>query len=125
MGDEPAPPGIRARRKSAAATLLLAALLGFTAVCGVGHIYLGRARRGIIILAAAFVIAGVGGAVVAAALPESPDPDETLADLAASLLVMVALVVVYVGFVIWTAYDAWRLCKTYNAAIDDTGRAPW
>ena len=125
MGDEPAPPDIRARRKSAAATLLLAALLGFTAVCGVGHIYLGRTRRGIIILVVAFAIAGVGGAVVVAALPEEPDPDETLADLAASLLVMVALVVVYVGFIIWTTYDAWKQCKTYNAAIDDTGRAPW
>ena len=108
-----------------AATLLLAALLGFTAVCGVGHVYLGRARRGIIILVVAFAIAGVGGAMVVAALPEEPDPDETLADLAASLLVMVALVVVYVGFVIWTTYDAWRLCKQYNAAVTDTGRAPW
>ena len=112
------------KHKSMAATLLLAGLLGFTTVAGVGHIYLGRARRGIIIMLVAVGVVASGVVLAVAALPEVPDPTSTLDDFVALLMVAIAAVVVYVGFVAWSVYDAGRLCRTYNAAVDDGG-APW
>ena len=98
------------------------------------------------------VAAVLWGVVFVVALPESPDPTDTMADLAASLWVvvgfvawmvvyvgqammaklgiqwmwaLVVLVMVPVGFVIWTIFDARKLCKAYNAVMDETGRPPW
>ena len=113
-----------ARRKSMAATLLLAGLLGFGGMCGIGHIYVGRTRRGIVVLAASFAIAGLGAAALVAALPESPDPTSTLADLVAPLLALLALPAAYFGFVIWTVIDAGRACRAHNAALDGAGAPP-
>ena len=147
-----APPPLK--RKSMAATTLLAALLGFGGVCGIGHIYVGRVRRGIIILVPTLVAAALWGAVFVVALPDAPDPTATMADQAASmwvvvgfvawmvyvglamvanlgiqgmwaLVVLVMVVMVPVGFVTWTIFDARKLCKAYNAVMDETGRPPW
>lgn len=127
------------KRKSMATTTLLAALLGFGGVCGIGHIYVGRVRRGIIILVPPLVAAALWGVVFVVILSESLDP---MADLAAALelvvgfvvwmlqgkgalVAWVVLVMVPVGFVIWTIFDARKLCKRYNSVLDETGRAPW
>lgn len=104
---------------------MLAGLLGFTTVAGVAHIYLGRTRRGIIIMVVAVGVVVSGAVLTVAALPEVPDPTSTLDDFVAPLLVVVAAAAVYVGFVAWSIYDAGRLHRAYNVAVDDTGRAPW
>ena len=135
MTDTPPP----LKRKSMAATILLAALLGFGGVCGIGHIYVGRVRRGIIILVPMLVAAALWGVLSVLVLSGSPDP---MADLAAALGLVVGfvawmlqgkgalvawavLVIVPVGFVIWTIFDARKLCKAYNVVMDETGVPPW
>ena len=140
-----------------AATTLLAALLGFTGVCGIGHIYVGRTRRGIIILVPTLVAATLLGVVFVVDLPDTLGPTDTMAEPAASMwsvagfmawmvfyvglamlwslgiqgvwavlvLVLMLMVVAPVVFVTWTIFDARKVCRAYNKALDETGRAPW
>lgn len=68
-------------------------------VPGLGHIYLGRIGEGIMYLILAFVFG--------------------------------ALIILLIGFIllpilwIWQIYDAYNKANQYNAAVQQTGRAPW
>jgi TM2 domain-containing membrane protein YozV len=94
--------------KKASVSLMLAGLVGVLFM-GIGHVYLGRMGRGIVILFSG-VVTGV--------------------------LFYAAMVTAFfsIGFVfgavriflwIWQIYDAHRLTKRYNSVLESTGKAPW
>ena len=94
--------------KKASVSLVLAGLVGVLFM-GIGHVYLGRMGRGIVILFSG-VVTGV--------------------------LFYAAMVTAFfsIGFVfgavrlilwIWQIYDAHKLTKRYNSVLESTGKAPW
>lgn len=123
--DEHGPPDDGLKRKSAGATLALALVIGFLGICGIGHIYLGRVRRGIVVLVASL---GIGVATAAVWLVAVPGMFGFGGDVEALGMVTVfgvAPLVAHVGFFVWTVCDAWKLCKRYNSVLEETGRPPW
>ena len=87
--------------KNQGTALVLAAVLGFFGICGIGHFYLGKVGRGVIIL-----IAGIILAIIA------------LASFWWGLII-------YIPFFVWTIYDTNQLCKQYNHFLATNKRAPW
>ena len=82
---------------------MLAALLGFIGLGGIGHIYAGRIRRGVVLL----VVLLVTGT------------------LAVFFWIVVVPAILHIILVVWTIYDARNVCKEYNTVLADTGRPPW
>jgi len=113
--------------KSESTTLVLSIVVGLMGIMGVGHIYLGRIRRGVIILiigfsswVAIFIPIGILGLL--GNLEESSD------DPTAIIAVFVGFAVVGIGvFVlfIWQILNSRKLCKEYNEYFDKHGKAPW
>ncbi len=81
---------------------------------GAGHLYVGKIARGIVLILFSILtglllplfmiglIAGGGFGVLSI------------------LVIMLRL-----GVWVWQTYDAYMLVKTYNAAVDSTGKPPW
>jgi TM2 domain-containing membrane protein YozV len=95
---------------------ILALVAGIFGLMGMGHIYLGRITRGLIILVSGialwslsffFLLAGVFG------------PTGFL-----WILSLVCLIAV-IGLLAWQVYDAHALAKQYNEVVRRTGRTPW
>lgn len=95
------PPQIQYKNEGTA--LVLAALLGLIGLGGIGHIYVGKIPRGAGVLAITLVTG----------------------TLAAFLWLLVVPVIIHIGFVVWSVYDARGLCRGHNAVLAGTGRPPW
>jgi len=117
--------------KSEGTTLVLSIVVGLMGIMGVGHIYLGRVRRGIIIL----IIGMMGMALVFVPLLmlgmleglEEGSVDET-----AMIGIMagfgIGMVIFFVGMsvlFIWQILNARKLCKEYNEHFEEHGKPPW
>lgn len=89
--------------KNEGVALVLAAVLGIIGLCGIGHIYAGRLSRGILILLASLVT----GALVV------------------FMWIIIVPVIIHIGLVIWTIFDARNVCREYNTTLSDTGQPPW
>jgi len=122
------------RYKSEGTTLVLSIVVGLMGIMGVGHIYLGRVRRGIIILIIGII--GWGGIFVPfvmlgmlSALEEgSVDPADMtgmmgmLAGMGVALLVwFIAMTVLF----IWQILNSRKLCRQYNEYYGEHGKSPW
>lgn len=85
--------------------LILAVVLGFFGINGIGHIYIGKVGRGLWLLIGAFVLFAVG---------------------IATLLILVGIVILlaYFGIFIWQILDARRLCREYNEHVQAHGKPP-
>lgn len=94
--------------KKASVSLLLAGFVGVLFM-GIGHVYLGRMGRGIVILFSG-VVTGVlfYGAMVTAFF---------------SIGIIFGVIRLFLW--IWQIYDAHKLTKRYNSVLESTGRAPW
>ena len=100
-------------QKSEGVAVVLAIILGFCGLWGVGHMYAGKSGKGVLLLVAGLIFAGLFWV---------------------SLLLTVILIG-YVGLVLfglimfagwlWQAYDAYKTVKRYNQIALQTGRAPW
>ena len=94
---------------------MIAALVGLV-LMGIGHIYIGKIGRGILILAAgilarvALLYSGVGF---------------LFASVAAGVLGILIVVLINIGLWIWQIYDAYALAKKYNAEVERTSKPPW
>jgi len=98
---------------------------------GVGHIYLGRVRRGIIIL----IIGMIGWGAVFVPLVmlgmlgelEEGSIDET--DVTGILAGFgVGMIIFFVGMLalfIWQILNSRKLCKEYNEYFEEHGKPPW
>lgn len=104
------------QQKDPGIAAILALLAGIIGLMGMGHIYLGRITRGLIILVGGivlwslaffFLFAGVFG----------PTGILWIFSLVCLIGVLVLLV--------WQVYDAHALAKQYNEVVQRTGHAPW
>lgn len=94
----------------------IAAILAFL-IPGLGHIYLGKITEGIVYLILGVAIWSVGGIVVIIV---------GIATWGLGILVGIAvLTIIYLVFWIWQIYDAYNKANQFNAALQQTGRAPW
>ncbi len=95
-------------RKSEGIAVMLAILIGFIGFYGMGHLYVGRIRRGIAILLIDWAISIIGIVFVVILLP-------------LGILFLLGSFALF----IWQIFDAHGLARQWNRTVDDTGEAPW
>ena len=86
--------------KSMGVTMVLTIVLGFFGLGGIGHLYLGKIIKGIVLLIVGIILAIIGWLTIF------------------GLIILLA-------FALYVVYDAYRLCKRYNDVLEQTGRPPW
>jgi len=86
--------------KNPGVAAVLALVLGFFCLWGIGHLYVGKINKGILLLFLGIVMI---------------------------FLSILFLFPFFIGLIvwIWQTYDAHRLAKEFNRAVETTGRAPW
>lgn len=112
---------------------------------GVGHLYIGKKKRGIAIMLGGFALVVASLIVnfyysysILRALSDivyssgssdfsliedefmMPGPDPWLI-----MTVIIAITIIRWAFLIWQAYDAFKLAKKYNEELCETGQPPW
>jgi TM2 domain-containing membrane protein YozV len=87
--------------KSMGVTIVLTVVLGFFGLGGIGHIYLGKIIKGIVILIVGIIL------------------------LIITILTSGIGLIVLIPYAIWVVYDSYKLCKRYNNDLEQTGRPPW
>ena len=103
---------------------VLALLLGIVGLWGIGHIYVGKIKRGIVLLVLGIVlvivaVVGFLGVLFAGALLGG------VGGLFAGLGVGLLFFVIVIAGWIWQTYDAYKLAKRFNAYVEQNGKAPW
>ena len=86
--------------KSMGVTMVLTVVLGIVGLGGIGHLYLGKIIKGIVLLIVGIILAIIGWLTIF------------------GLIVLLA-------FALFVIYDSYRLCKRYNNDLEQTGRPPW
>lgn len=86
--------------KSEGVTLVLTIVLGIFGFGGIGHIYLGKLLRGIVILIIGIILLVI-----------------TIVSMGVGLIILIP-------FAIWVILDARKLCREYNAYYEQHGRPP-
>ncbi len=134
--------------KSEGTTLVLSIVVGLLGIMGVGHIYLGRVRRGAIILIIGMI--GWGGLFVPFVMlgmfseleESSVDPtammgmfselEESSVDPTAMMGMMAGFGVIVIVWgigmfvlFIWQILNSRKLCKQYNEYFEEHGKPPW
>ncbi len=102
--------------KSEGITLVLSIVVGLMGIMGVGHIYLGRVRRGLIILIVGVLI---WGAVFVPVLFLG-----MLGELEEDSVDPTAVIGMFILF-IWQILNSHKLCKEYNEHFEEHGKPPW
>ena len=112
------------RLKSQKIAMLLATLPGAVGFLGIGHLYIGRIRRGLILLMGAWGLAGTSlFCFIASAMSTMviPPPGYPKVEVPAySLVFGVVGVVLLLGLValwIWQIFDAKAACRNYNKQV--------
>ncbi len=117
--------------KSEGTTLVLSIVVGLLGIMGVGHIYLGRVRRGAIILIIGMI--GWGGLFVPFVMlgmfseleESSVDPTAMMGMMAGfGVIVIVWGIGMFVLF-IWQILNSRKLCKQYNEYFEEHEKPPW
>lgn len=88
--------------------LVLAALPGILGLVGIGHIYLGRVERGVVLLVVGLLLAVPGTALA----------------FTAPALGLPLLLILFVPLWVWSIFDTRNICRGYNDALDSTGQPP-
>jgi len=95
--------------KSESITLLLSILLGLFGIQGVGHMYVGKVGKGVVILIGSLVLI-----VIAVLL--------TMTGIGA--IIGIPLIIAYIVMFIWQIIDARKLCFQYNDHLERHGSPP-
>lgn len=107
------------KEKDPSVVLILAVVLGLIGIMGVGHLYLGKVARGIVFLILGLaVIPTITALFLYLIVSVGPNPYSIVAP-------VVIIIVIWLGLLIWQAYDAHQLVKKYNLDIQTTGKPPW
>lgn len=114
----PAPrpaPSVPTEHKSSGVAAVLALVLGIIGLMGIGHIYVGRIRRGIILLIIGIFLAVLtwGSFLLG------------FVTFGLGFLVGIFFAIILFALWIWQTYDAYSLSKKFNAAARETGKPPW
>ena len=86
--------------KSMGVTMVLTIVLGIIGLGGIGHLYLGKIIKGIVLIIVGIILTIFGW------------------------LTIFGLIILFI-FALCVVYDAYRLCKRYNNDLEQTGRPPW
>jgi TM2 domain-containing membrane protein YozV len=122
--------------KSPGTTALIAFLGGLFALPGIGHIYIGRVRRGIIILVIGLVlyILAIIPVILMISFQEflstqNEYSSDVIRDVPGVWLQIISLMIVFgVGYIvmfIWQIFDARKLARKFNEVVRTTGKEPW
>ena len=87
--------------KSMGVTIVLTVVLGILGFGGIGHIYLGKIIKGIVVLIVGIIL------------------------LVVTIFTMGIGLIGLIPFAIWVVYDSYKLCKYYNNNLEQTGKSPW
>lgn len=110
--------------KSSGTAALIAFLGAIFGLPGIGHIYVGRIGRGLLILFAGFTLyvlswltflGGLFGGAIGRSIPV----------MQAGTGLGIALMLMYFGLLIWQTFNARTLAKKLNEQIQLTGKEPW
>jgi len=111
--------------KSEGITLVLSIVVGLLGIMGVGHIYVGKVKRGIGILiggilawASFLIIYGVYGVLEG---PQLSDMQLTVMVFGPFIIAAVAGITLF----IWQILNSRKLCKEYNEHFEEHGKPPW
>lgn len=90
--------------KDEGTTIILAIILGLFGFNGVGHLYIGKIGKGVMILVISFILFFVGIATV--------------------FFGGIILLIIHFVIFIWQIVDAKKLCRQYNYYMMTTGKEP-
>lgn len=113
--------------KSEGLTLVLSIVVGLMGIMGVGHIYIGRVKRGIIILVlgiaswTAFFIPIIILGVMGELEQEPSDPTVIFGMMGGFVIVGVGVLILF----IWQILNSRKLCREYNEYLVKNERPPW
>jgi len=103
--------------KSTGLAAVLALILGLFGLWGIGHVYVGKLKRGIVLLVVGIILTVFGLISVLGTMIVGG-----LAGLVGGGIVL--LIILLVGW-IWQIFDAYKLAKQYNDYVYKHGKAPW
>ncbi len=118
--------------KSSGTAALLAFIGAIFGLPGIGHIYVGRIGRGLLILVSGFilyifswisVLGGLFGGLVGSVASRTPNGGLQIFQTGVGLGIF--LWFAYMGLLIWQIFDARSLAKKLNEQIQLTGKEPW
>lgn len=105
--------------KNIPTVIALAMIPGIIGLMGIGHIYIGRIARGIVILIIGIIIFLLAIVRFQYALSLA---SESYRHIATTIYATSIIDLVIWG---WQIQDAYHLALEYNRLIQETGRAPW
>lgn len=100
------PPQYQGLYKNEGTAILLAAILGFIGLSGIGHMYIGKIGRGIGFLIVVLILDAIGWATV-------------------WMLIGIPFLIIGLVIYIWHIFDVRNLCREYNDYLSRNGRPPW
>jgi len=128
----------RVEYKSESITLIFSVIIGLFVIMGVGQMYVGRIKRGIVILIFSLAKSAIGFLLLIGGLallaPNSAtskayapfgsahvDPTTGIIILGIGIGLLVGVVVLF----FWQIFDARKLCRKYNEYVAEHGKRPW
>ena len=99
---------------------MLALLPGFIGLFGIGHIYVGKIVKGIILLLVGLIVVPFITLGVAFGLFAFGS-----GAVGGGIALIVVLGIVWIVIWIWQTFDAYKLANDYNAHVQRTGLPPW
>jgi hypothetical protein len=123
-------PTIGLETKNSGLAAILALILGFFGLWGVGHIYVGKITKGIVLIILGVFIGGVIGRFVGFGFLGSifvgiSDPYYFRYTPVAAIVGIIMWFAITIGCWLWQVYDAYKLAKYYNQYVQQNRRAPW
>lgn len=122
LDDQPAAPTVPVGYnpyKNPSTAALIAIIGGLFGFPGIGHIYVGKIMRGILILISGIILFVVGMIAIFAGAALGP------AGFAAGAVFGSILIIIYIVIWIWQIFNARTLAKQFNEHVKATGKEPW
>lgn len=109
------------KEKDPSTVLLLALILGIIGFMGIGHLYIGKIARGVVLLIFGLIVVPMFAASLMYFIVSGMGyyPNETV------IIPFIILIIVWLVILIWQTYDAYELAKQYNSVLRTTGFPPW
>ena len=105
--------------KNPTTAALIAIIGGIFGFPGIGHIYVGKLAKGILILVSGIILFVVGLIALMAGAALGP------VGFAAGAMLGIILMIAYVAIWIWQIFNARSLAKQFNEYVKVHGKEPW
>jgi len=111
----PAKSTVLPEQKNTGVAAVLALVLGIFGLMGVGHIYVGKIGRGIVLLIVGIILDVLAwGSFIMG-----------FVTFGLGFIGTIIFAIILLALWIWQTYDAYSLAKKYNKAVRETGKTPW